>query len=156
MDTVTDGKGALRLMKLLLIPITMIGGALVAGIVVVADIGRSANLDLALDQTTFENIEFVARVERPDTAALRAALDRACDSMGCDAETLHPMILASADRMTTEELASALDAQARVQAESRAVRHRSLPGSPSARMAELEILAAERIVALYETELALR
>lgn len=134
-------------------PLTALGGSLAAALIIAGDMSVPNVAYAPLDRAAIEDIEFVSQTATARDAALEEALARACDVTGCDAETLHPMIMASVGRMTEEELRAALDAQARVQAESLAIRNRSLPGTDSARMAEMELLAGERIAALYELEL---
>lgn len=155
MNTSTNQRRGFRV-RAMLVPTVMMGGALAAGLVVLSDFSGAATAYSPLEPSAFQDIAFVANFDQPEAIALRTALAETCDRTGCDADVLHPMILASVDRMTSGELVEALDAQARIQAESVAVRARSLPGTDMARMAELEILAAERIAALYEVELARR
>ncbi|WP_144430589.1 hypothetical protein [Jannaschia donghaensis] len=140
----------------LLMPVAAICGSIAAGLLIAGDLTGRSHAREALDPSQFDQIEFVARVDRPEARALQDALDRACGLSGCDATTVHPMVLASTEQMTPEELKAGLDAQVRVRAESQAIRNRSLPGTPAATMAEMEILAAERITAFYEMELAER
>lgn len=151
----TDGKRTFRVSAFLL-PMTVLGGALAASFIIVSDLTGSTTDYRTFDSAAFQDIEFVVRADQPEAVALRASLQESCAATGCDADTLHPMILASVNRMTAAELEDALDAQTRIQAESQALRSRSLPGTDTARLAELEILAAERITALYEVELAAR
>lgn len=137
----------------IIFPMAAIGVSLAAAMVIAADLRGPITAYDIVDPTAVQGIQFVALTASSGDAALHDALAGACDVTGCDPETLHPMILASVARMTEAELRAALDAQARVQAESLAVRNRSLPGTDSARMAEMELLAGERIAALYEQEL---
>ncbi|SDY59145.1 hypothetical protein SAMN05444004_10279 [Jannaschia faecimaris] len=150
-----EGRRARRV-RTLLLPMVMAAGALVAWLIVLNDLNGAPTDYVALDPASFEEIEFLALADQSAAPALRTALTRACDLNGCEADVLHPMILASTARMTPTELEAALDAQGRAQSESLAIRNRTLPSSDEARMAEMEIRAAEQIAALYEAELAER
>ena len=154
MDSTEDGR-AQRVGPFLL-PALMAGGALAASFVILGDLFGSSEKYAPLDPAAFSDIAFVANVDQPVVVALQTALTEACDRTGCDADVLHPMILASADNMSSDELSHVLDAQVRIQAESAAARDRAQPGSDDARMAELEILAAEQIGAFFELARAQR
>ena len=83
---------------------------------------------------------------------LRAALDAACETTGCDAAVLHSVILATAPRMSAEDLAEERATQARMLREALHLQELSPPGTPAARMAELERRTADRLDAFYELE----
>ncbi|WP_179379181.1 hypothetical protein [Jannaschia marina] len=157
MSKLDDAPRRLRF-SMFLMPVTAIVTSLAAAMVIVNDLDGGPARYTAFTDSDIEDIEFVARTRdiEAEIAALGGALERACADIGCDAGTLHPMIVASVEKMTEDELQAAIAAQSRILAESQAVRQRSLPGTEAARLAEMEILAAERIAALYDIELARR
>lgn len=151
MSNTSDGSRVSRF-GALFFPLMALGGSLAAALIIANDMHGPTLAYAPFEPDAIQDVEFVSQPAARDEA-LREALVRACGVTGCQAETLHPMIMASVARMTEDELRAGLDAQARVQAESLALRNRSLPGTESARMAEMELLAGERIAALYELEL---
>ena len=93
----------------------------------------------------------------PNTGAsgasdLRTALEAACAETGCDAAVLHSVILATTPRMSAADLAAERATQARMLREALHLQELSPPGTPAARMAELERRTADRLDAFYELE----
>lgn len=154
MSSSTEGGRTFRI-RTMILPAVMIGGTLVAALIVFSDLAGHSVAHAPFRPADFQDISFVASVDQPEAAAVRSALVQSCDRTGCDADVLHPMILASTDRMTELELTEALEAQQRVMSESDVTRART-SGTEEARMAELEFLTAERIGALYDAELERR
>ena len=97
-------------------------------------------------------VSFGPRSGANGASDLRAALDAACETTGCDAAVLHAVILATAPRMSAEDLAEERATQARMLREALHLQELSPPGTPAARMAELERRTADRLDAFYELE----
>lgn len=154
MSDTTKGARAFRV-RARILPAIMIGGTFAATLIVATDLAGRPIGYAPFEPAALTDISLTASVDQSEVVAYRSVLTESCDRTGCDADLLHPMILASSGMMTAEELTDAMDAQKRVMKQGEAIRS-GASDPEEARMAELEILAAERLGLLYDAELARR
>lgn len=85
--------------------------------------------------------------------AMSDTIQKACNTVGCDIDDLHPTILAYADTMTRDQLEAGRWAQMRLIVQHLEAIGKTPEGSDSSKSAHLELTAAARIAHLYTAKL---
>ena len=144
-------KKTLRLGSVL-IPGAILVGLAATTFLVLGDLRSESGQSLPpLRSGDVADIEFLSQ----DSASLRESIAAACAGTGCDAETVHSMILATTSRMTADELRDGLRDQARdIAAHHASMRGAVAAGDPAGvERARQQAEAAGNIAAAYRSAL---
>ncbi len=141
-----------RRLRALVVPVLLLSGMAVVALFALDAVRAEDTTWSPLSGNEIEGVQFLSF----DPTSLRLALVDACAATGCNARDIHPMIVAAAGAMSSEELTQAIAAQARLLDAGTRALDAAPADTAKRRVALLEMTAATRLTDLYRDELRLR